>query len=43
MNPTLTFRKIAFARPWITDDDRQAVMDVLHRDVLTHGPEAKHF
>ena len=43
MNPTLTFRKIAFARPWITDDDRQAVMDVLHRDVLTHGPEGKQF
>jgi perosamine synthetase len=36
-------KKIPFAKPWITNDDRQAVLDVLHRDVLTHGPEGKHF
>lgn len=36
-------RTIPFARPWITDEDRQAVLDVLHRDVLTHGPEGRQF
>lgn len=35
--------KIPFARPWITDEDREAVFAVLHRDVLTHGPEGKAF
>jgi dTDP-4-amino-4,6-dideoxygalactose transaminase len=35
--------KIPFACPWITDEDRQKVVEVLHRDVLTHGPEGKAF
>jgi len=34
---------IPFARPWITDREREAVMEVLHRDVLTHGPENQAF
>lgn len=36
-------RTIPFARPWITDAERQAVMDVLHGDILTHGPQTKAF
>lgn len=36
-------REIPFARPWITDDDRKAVMKVLEGHVLTHGPECKSF
>jgi dTDP-4-amino-4,6-dideoxygalactose transaminase len=36
-------RTIPFARPWITDDDREAVARVLHGHVLTHGPECKAF
>jgi len=36
-------RKIPFGRPWITDAERQAVMDVLSGDVLTHGPQAHAF
>ena len=35
--------KIPFGRPWITDAERQAVMDVLSGDVLTHGPQAQAF
>lgn len=34
---------IPFGRPWITDEEKKAVMDVLGRDVLTHGPESKAF
>ena len=36
-------RKIPFARPWITDSERQAVLQVLAGDVLTHGPQAHAF
>jgi dTDP-4-amino-4,6-dideoxygalactose transaminase len=36
-------RAIPFGRPWITDDDRQAVMDVLKGHILTHGPQCKAF
>jgi dTDP-4-amino-4,6-dideoxygalactose transaminase len=36
-------RKIPFGRPWITDAERQAVMQVLSGDVLTHGPQAQAF
>lgn len=32
-------RTIPFARPWITDEDRRAVEEVLRGDVLTHGPQ----
>src|SRR5690242_19392639 len=32
-------RTIPFARPWITDLERQAVMEVLNGDILTHGPQ----
>ncbi len=34
---------IPFARPWITEEDRQAVLEVLRSDVLTHGPQGHHF
>lgn len=43
MSSQLSAQTIAFARPWITDSDREAVLEVLKRDVLTHGPEGKHF
>src|SRR5205814_7209631 len=36
-------RAIAFARPWITDLEREAVLQVLRGDVLTHGPQSKAF
>ena len=36
-------RPIPFARPWITDDDRKAVMEVLEGYILTHGPHCKEF
>jgi perosamine synthetase len=32
-------KTIPFARPWITDLERQAVMEVLYGDILTHGPQ----
>jgi perosamine synthetase len=34
-----TTRTIPFARPWITDQERQAVLEVLQGDILTHGPQ----
>ena len=36
-------REIPFGRPWITDEDKQAVMRVLGGHILTHGPECKSF
>jgi dTDP-4-amino-4,6-dideoxygalactose transaminase len=36
-------RDLPFARPWITDRDREAVMEVLHGNILTHGPQNKAF
>jgi len=38
-----TPRNIPFGRPWITDDDRNAVMEVLNGPILTHGPQCKAF
>lgn len=40
---TTKVREIPFARPWITAEDKQAVMKVLDGHVLTHGPECKNF
>jgi len=37
------FREIPFGRPWITDEDRKAVMAVLEGHILTHGPQGKAF
>ncbi len=34
---------IPFARPWLTDEDRAAVMAVLQGPILAHGPRAKDF
>ena len=39
----MTPKKIVFGKPWITDAERAAVMDVLAGDVLTHGPQAQAF
>jgi perosamine synthetase len=36
-------RKIPFGRPWITDAEKNAVLQVLSGDVLTHGPQAHAF
>ena len=36
-------RQIPFGKPWITEDERQAVLGVLAGDVLTHGPQAQAF
>lgn len=36
-------RTIPFGRPWLNDDDRRAVLDVLEGPILAHGPEAKGF
>lgn len=35
--------QIPFARPWITDEDRRAVMAVLEGHILTHGPQCHDF
>ncbi|MFA4903570.1 MAG: DegT/DnrJ/EryC1/StrS family aminotransferase [Desulfobaccales bacterium] len=37
------YRSIPFGRPWITDEERSAVMEVLHGHILTHGPQCKAF
>lgn len=34
---------IPFGRPWITDEDRQAVLQVLEGPILVHGPQSKSF
>ena len=34
---------IPFGRPWITDEDRQAVLQVLDGPILTHGPVCHDF
>ncbi len=39
----MTFKKIAFGKPWITEAEREAVLGVLAGDVLTHGPQAQAF
>jgi len=36
-------RDVPFARPWINDQDRQAVADVLAGHILAHGPQATDF
>ena len=36
-------RQLPFGKPWITDTERQAVLDVLAGSVLTHGPQAHAF
>jgi dTDP-4-amino-4,6-dideoxygalactose transaminase len=36
-------REIPFGRPWLTDEDRQAVLQVLEGPILTHGPQGKAF
>ena len=38
-----TKRTIQFAKPWITDKERAAVLEVLKGDILTHGPQNKAF
>ena len=36
-------RSVPFARPWITDEERRAVDEVLKSPILTHGPQGKAF
>src|SRR4030081_3388338 len=36
-------RQIPFGRPWITDAERHAVMEVLQGSILTHGPQCQAF
>lgn len=36
-------REIPFGRPWIEDEERNAVIEVLKGHVLTHGPQCKEF
>lgn len=36
-------RIIPFGRPWLADDDRQAVLKVLEGNILTHGPQCRSF
>jgi perosamine synthetase len=36
-------RDIPFGRPWIDDEDRSAVMEVLNGHILTHGPNCTGF
>ena len=39
----LETRAIPFGRPWITDEDRRAVLEVLNGHILTHGPQCRAF
>jgi len=43
MNQTVCTRSIPFGRPWISEEDRQAVARVLSGHILTHGPECAAF
>ena len=36
-------RTIPFARPWVTDEDRRQVLEVLEGPILAHGPNGKAF
>ncbi len=36
-------REVPFGRPWVTDEDRARVMEVLQGHILTHGPNCKAF
>lgn len=36
-------RQIPFAKPWITEKDRQAVWEVFDSPILTHGPQGRAF
>jgi dTDP-4-amino-4,6-dideoxygalactose transaminase len=40
---TAATRTIPFGRPWLNDDDRRAVLEVLEGPILAHGPESKRF
>jgi perosamine synthetase len=39
----MTTRNIPFGKPWIGDEEKKAVLEVLSGDVLTHGPQSKAF
>ena len=39
----MTIRDIPFGRPWVTDEDRKAVLAVLDGPILTHGPAGRAF
>lgn len=39
----MTTRNLPFGKPWIGDEEKNAVLDVLSGDVLTHGPQSKAF
>lgn len=39
----MTTRNIPFGKPWIGNEEKQAVLEVLSGDVLTHGPQSKAF
>ena len=43
MNQTVCTRSIPFGRPWISEEDRQAVARVLSGHILTHGLECEAF
>lgn len=43
MSVTAVAHQIPFARPWVTDEDRAAVLEVLHGHILTHGPQCRAF
>ena len=43
MTQTTCTRAIPFGRPWISDEDRRAVLRVLDGHILTHGPECAAF
>jgi len=36
-------RSIPFGKPWIGDEEKQAVLEVLSGNILTHGPQSKAF
>ena len=43
MSQVACTRTIPFGRPWISAEDREAVLKVLEGHILTHGPECAQF
>ena len=43
MSQAACTKTIPFGRPWISAEDREAVLKVLEGHILTHGPECAQF
>lgn len=43
MLTTIEKKEIPFGRPWIDENDKKAIIDVLNGHILTHGPKCTEF